>query len=141
MHAMAGGFTTNVDRWFFVKYVKPSTVLIEVGSAPIGTGAPQGDRSKGISLWSNGTVTPSTSNTCLYFWHTARTFKVGDAEFGKKMQAHMEATFIEDKDILEAVQRNRESDTERLPELNLAGDAVTVRFRRLVANLIARENS
>ncbi|MDB5820008.1 MAG: vanillate O-demethylase oxygenase, partial [Rhizobacter sp.] len=48
VHAKAGGFTTHVDRWFNVRFVKPSTVTIDVGSAPVGTGAPEGDRSQGI---------------------------------------------------------------------------------------------
>ncbi|MCA0301711.1 MAG: aromatic ring-hydroxylating dioxygenase subunit alpha [Proteobacteria bacterium] len=139
MHAMAGGFTTNVDRWFNVRFTKPSTVLIDVGSAPVGSGAPQGNRASGISLFSNGTVTPSTPATCLYFWHTARTFKVGDAAFSTSLRAHMEETFIEDKEILEAVQRNRACDAEKLPDLNLAGDAVTVRARRIIAALVEKE--
>jgi vanillate O-demethylase monooxygenase subunit len=139
MHAAAGGFKTNVDRWFNVRFTKPSTVLIDVGSAPVGSGAPQGDRSHGISLFSNGTVTPSTSNTCLYFWHTARTFNVGNDEFSKTMRGHMEATFVEDKTILEAVQRSRECDAENLPQLNLSGDAVTVRARRIISGLIEQE--
>ncbi len=141
MHAAAGGFTTNVDRWFNVCFTKPSTVLIDVGSAPVGSGAPQGDRSRGISLFSNGTVTPSTANTCFYFWHTARTFNVGNAEFSKTLRGHMEATFVEDKTILEAVQRSRDCDTESLPQLNLSGDAVTVRARRIIASLIERERA
>ena len=141
MHAMAGGFTTNVDRWFNVRFTRPSTVLIDVGSAPVGSGAPQGDRSRGISLFSNGTVTPGTRATCLYFWHTARTFKVGDDAFGASLKSHMEATFIEDKQILEAVQRSRDCDTEGLPDLNLAGDAVTIRARRIISSLVEKERA
>jgi vanillate O-demethylase monooxygenase subunit len=141
MHAAAGGFTTNVDRWFNVRFTKPSTVLIDVGSAPIGSGAPQGDRSKGISLFSNGTVTPVTADTCLYFWHTARPFNVGNEDFSNAMRGHMETTFLEDKTILEAVQRSRTSDAEKLPQLNLSGDAVTVRARRIISSLIAQEQA
>lgn len=139
MHARAGGFVTNVDRWFIVRYVKPTTVLIDVGSAPIGTGAPQGDRSKGIGMFSNGTVTPSASNRCLYFWHTARTFGHGDAALSALLQNEMTVTFIEDVDILEATQANRECDQERIEPLNLAGDAVGIAARRIIANLIALE--
>jgi len=140
LHAKAGGFTTNVDRWFNVRFVKPGTVLIDVGSAPIGTGAPEGDRSRGIGLFSNHTVTPATSGTCHYFWHAARDFSLGDAELSENMRQHMVATFIEDKDIVEAVQHNRECDRENLPELNLSGDVVTLRARRIIAGLIQRES-
>jgi vanillate O-demethylase monooxygenase subunit len=124
-----------------VRFTKPSTVLIDVGSAPIGSGALQGDRGKGISLFSNGTVTPVTADACLYFWHTARTFNVGNEDFSNTMRGHMETTFLEDKTILEAVHRSRACDAEKLPQLNLSGDAVTVRARRIISSLIAQEQA
>ncbi len=140
VHAKAGGFTTNVDRWFMVKYVKPSTVLIDVGSAPIGTGAPAGDRSKGISLFSNGTVTPGEGNSCFYFWHTARNFSLGDAGMSDLLKSEMTKTFLEDVEIVEMVQRNVDSDEEDLPQLMIAGDAVALRARRIIASLLASES-
>lgn len=139
MHAKAGGFVTNVDRWFIVRYVKPTTVLIDVGSAPVGSGAPRGDRSKGIGLFSNGTVTPSTASRCFYFWHTARTFGRDDPALSTLMLSEMTTTFAEDVDILEATQANRDRDRERIEPLNLAGDAVALKARRIIANLIAIE--
>jgi phenylpropionate dioxygenase-like ring-hydroxylating dioxygenase large terminal subunit len=139
MHAKAGGFTTNVDRWFIVRYVKPTTVLIDVGSAPVGSGALQGDRSKGIALFSNGTVTPSTFNTCYYFWHTARTFGHADPALSALLHKEMTVTFTEDVDILEAAQVNRECDRERIAPFNVAGDVVGLRARRMIAGLIAAE--
>jgi vanillate O-demethylase monooxygenase subunit len=139
VHAKAGGFTTNVDRWFNVRFVKPTTVLIDVGSAPVGTGAPQGDRSKGIGLYSNGTLTPGAGNTTYYFWHTARNFGLQDAELSRIMQAEMENTFKEDAWIVEAVQEVVDADTYPQPQLNIAGDVVALRARRIIANLIAAE--
>lgn len=140
MHAKAGGFTTNVDRWFTIRYVKPTTVLIDVGSAPIGSGAPEGDRSKGISLFSNGTVTPGAANTCLYFWHLARTFGHGDEALSDLLRDEMHRTFVEDVEILEATQASRDCDEEKVPALNLAGDVVGLRARRIIAALIAAES-
>jgi phenylpropionate dioxygenase-like ring-hydroxylating dioxygenase large terminal subunit len=141
VHAKAGGFTTNVDRWFNVRYVKPSTVLIDVGSAPVGTGAPQGDRSKGISLFSNGTVTPSLGNTCFYFWHTSRNFGLNDSEMSQLFHKEMTNTFLEDVDIVEAVQANVDLDDEHLPQVNIAGDVVALRARRIISALIAAESA
>ena len=139
LHAKAGGFTTNVDRWFIVKYVKPTTVLIDVGSAPIGTGAPQGDRSKGICLYSNGTITPSSGNSCFYFWYTARTFSLNDTEMSDLLHKEMTRTFEEDVDIVEKVQRSVDCDDENLAQLNIAGDVVAVRARRIIAALVSNE--
>ena len=140
IHAKAGGFTTNVDRWFNVRYIKPTTVLIDVGSAPIGTGAPQGDRSKGINLYSNHTVTPSTASTCLYFWHAARGFAIHDVELTKNLKKDFDATFVEDQEIVDLVQRNQEADRDDRPLLNFAADALCVRARRIVAGLVAAES-
>ena len=46
---------------------------------------------------------------------------------------------IEDQDIVEVVQRNQDVDPVGLPFLNLAGDAVCLRARRIIANLVAAE--
>ena len=37
----------NVDRWQIIRFEAPCTIVLDVGVAPAGTGAPQGDRSKG----------------------------------------------------------------------------------------------
>lgn len=140
-HARAGGFKSNVDRWFFSRFVKPGTVLIDVGSAPVGSGAPAGDRSKGINIFSNHTVTPATSTTCHYFWHGARNFGLTDENLSKQIFDDMSATFVEDRDIVEIVQRNQDLDPVNLPFLNLAGDAVCLRARRIIAALVAAETA
>lgn len=138
VHARAGGFTTHVDRWFNVRYVKPATVLIDVGSAPVGTGAPQGDRSKGIGLYSNGTLAPASGNSTWYFWHNARNFAQADESMDAALQQDMERTFAEDAVILEAVQRVIDEDADPR-QLNIAGDVVSLRARRIIAQLIEAE--
>jgi phenylpropionate dioxygenase-like ring-hydroxylating dioxygenase large terminal subunit len=139
VHAKAGGFTTNVDRWFTVRFVPPATVLIDVGSAPIGTGAPQGDRSKGIGLYSNGTLTPSAANSCHYFWHAARDFSLDSDEASTMLHKEMTRTFVEDVEIVEAVQRSLDCDAENLPQLDIAGDAAPLKARCIIDQLIAGE--
>ncbi len=139
LHSKVGGFKTNVDRWSIFKFVKPSTVLIDVGSAPVGTGAPQGDRSKGITMYSNGTVTPSSGNACFYFWHVARNYRLADDQLTETLRAGVTKTFEEDVEIVELVQRSLDCDQERFSQLNLAGDVVTLRARRIIASLIAAE--
>lgn len=141
VHAKAGGFTTNVDRWSSFKYVRPTTVLIDVGSAPVGTGAPQGDRSKGINMFSNGTITPISENSCYYFWHLARNYNVDDDDFTEVLRAEVTKTFVEDVEIVEQVQRSIDCEVKSRPELLIAGDAVCLRARKIIASLIAAETS
>lgn len=68
MFAAAGGFTGNVDRWQLITWRPPSTVVLDIGSADTGTGAPEGDRSRGISMWSTHLITPETETSTHYFW-------------------------------------------------------------------------
>ena len=42
------GSVVRSDRWQIIHFEAPCTVTIDVGVAPAGTGAPQGDRSKGV---------------------------------------------------------------------------------------------
>ena len=54
-------------------------------AAKTGTGAPQGDRSQGISIWSTHLVTPETETTCHYHFGFARNFQLDDAEMSKML--------------------------------------------------------
>ena len=62
LFAKAGGFDGNVDRWQHATWRPPSIVYMDVGAAKTGTGAPQGDRTHGISIWSTHLVTPEIRN-------------------------------------------------------------------------------
>jgi Vanillate O-demethylase oxygenase C-terminal domain len=57
------------------------------------------------------------------------------------MQQEMTNTFLEDVDIVEAVQANVDLDDEHLPQVNIAGDVVALRARRIISALIAAENA
>ena len=74
LFAKAGNFTGNVDRWQFATWHPPSTVYLDVGCAKAGTGAPQGDRSQGISIWSSHLLTPETEHSSHYLFCFARDF-------------------------------------------------------------------
>jgi len=59
-----------VDRWQIIHFEAPGTVNIDVGVAPAGTGAPQGDRSQGVNGYVLNTMTPETATSCHYFWRS-----------------------------------------------------------------------
>ena len=50
----------KVDRWQIIRFEAPCTIAIDVGVAPAGTGAPEGDRSQGV----NGYVLNSSNTWC-----------------------------------------------------------------------------
>ena len=104
LFAKAGNFKGNVDRWQHVTWHPPGVVYLDVGCAKAGTGAPQGDRSQGISIWSSHLITPETEYDQPLHVRLARDFSLDDMEMSKLLYEGSRATFMEDVDILEAVQ-------------------------------------
>ena len=95
-----------VDRWQICHFALPSAVTIEVGVAPVGTGAPEGDRSQGVEGVVVNFMTPESETTCRYYWGMARSFGVGDAGLTERMRQSQAWVFDEDVVVLEAQQRN-----------------------------------
>lgn len=95
-----------VDRWQICHFALPSAVTIEVGVAPAGTGAPEGDRSQGVEGVVVNFMTPESETTCRYYWGMARSFDIGDAGLTERMRQSQAGVFDEDVVVLEAQQRN-----------------------------------
>ena len=138
LFAKAGNFTGTVDRWQFATWHPPSTVYLDVGCAKAGTGAPQGDRSQGISIWSSHLVTPETEHSSHYLFCFARDFGQGDEQMSKMLFEGSKATFMEDVEFLEAVQGNRTGGS--LDGLiHITADAAQLQARRMLTGLIGAE--
>jgi len=140
LFAKAGNFKENVDRWQFVTWHPPGVVYLDVGCAKAGTGAPQGDRSQGISIWSSHLVTPETEHTSHYMFGFARDFGLGDAEMSKLLFEGSRATFLEDVEFLEAVQSNR-ADGSLDGLIHITADAAQLQARRMLTSLIGAEQA
>jgi phenylpropionate dioxygenase-like ring-hydroxylating dioxygenase large terminal subunit len=140
LFAKAGNFTGKVDRWQHVTWHPPGTVYLDVGCATTGTGAPQGDRSQGISIWSSHLITPESEHTSHYMFCFARDFKVDDPEMSKMLYEGSKATFTEDADMLEAVQANRTGGS--LDGLiHITADAAQLQARRMLSSMIGAEQA
>lgn len=136
----AGNFPGNVDRWQWVTWKPPATVYLDVGAAETGTGAPEGDRSKGISIWSNHLITPETEDTTHYMFCYARNFQTDNEELSKILYEGSKATFLEDADILQAVQSNQMGRHGTIDGLvDVAADAAQIQARRRLAKMIQEE--
>lgn len=132
------GFPDKVDRWQFVTWRAPSTVVLDVGCAEAGTGAPEGNRAHGISMWSNHLITPETKTSTHYFWCYARNYALEDAAVTALLREGGYKTFREDAAMIEAQQR--------IIDAGAAGPAVDIRIdeapllaRRILAERIADE--
>lgn len=139
MFAGAGDFPGTVDRWQLITWTAPTHVIIDVGCANAGTGAREGDRDQGITIFSNHTITPETEKSCHYFWHHARNYRLDDAELTTFLASAAGTAFGEDVDILAAQQRSIDSAGPDWQGIDINADAGVLQARRVVDKLLAAE--
>jgi vanillate O-demethylase monooxygenase subunit len=125
------------DRWQICTFSLPANVTIDVGVALAGTGAPQGDRSKGITGIVVNLMTPETETSSWYHWGMARNFRTEDRGLTLRIRDAQATVFAEDTDILESQQENLLRRTDR-KLLDLKIDSGGVFARRVVERKLAR---
>ena len=132
------GFTGNIDRWQISTAAAPGFVWLEVGGADAGTGAPEGDRSKGIERWNLNAVTPETESSSHLFWAECRNFALDDDGVSALLHQQIHDTLMEDTDMLEAQQRliAKMPDADRI---DINADAGPIQARRIVERILAEE--
>ncbi|MEP6876530.1 MAG: aromatic ring-hydroxylating dioxygenase subunit alpha, partial [Burkholderiales bacterium] len=135
----ATGYEGKVDRWQIIKFEAPATINIDVGVAQTGTGAPQGDRSRGVNGYVLNTITPETDTSCLYFWAFARNYCLGEQRLTHELREGVASIFREDELILEA-QQQAIDDHPGYSFYNLNIDAGSMWMRRLIDKMIAAES-
>jgi vanillate O-demethylase monooxygenase subunit len=128
-----------VDRWQIIRFEAPGTVIIDVGVAPAGTGAPEGDRSQGVNGHVLNTMTPETATTCHYFWAFVRNYRLTEQKLTTEIREGVSGIFHEDEIILEAQQRAIDENPDRV-FYNLSIDAGAMWARRMIDRMVAREN-
>ncbi|MDF2638483.1 MAG: Rieske (2Fe-2S) protein [Novosphingobium lindaniclasticum] len=124
-----------VDRWQICQFLKPASVMIDVGVALTGAGASLASHDQGARGMVVDFMTPETENTHHYFWGMARNFNIHDAGLTARMKKQQGGVFAEDKDILEAQQRAIEAN----PDMRLSAyriDEGGVRARQIIARAI-----
>jgi vanillate O-demethylase monooxygenase subunit len=127
-----------VDRWQIINYTAPSTIAIDVGVAKAGTGAPEGDRSQGVTGTVINTMTPETDNTCHYLWAFARDWCLDKQVITTRLREGVSNVFFEDEQMLEAQQRGIEANLD-YDFYNLNIDAGSMWTRRIVQRMIDAE--
>ena len=125
------------DRWQICNFTLPANVMIDVGVARAGTGAPEGNRSQGVTGIVVNLMTPETEASTWYHWGMARNFQTDDRGLTFRIRDGQAAVFAEDTEILESQQENilRRPDRQLL---NLKIDAGGVHARRIIERELAR---
>jgi phenylpropionate dioxygenase-like ring-hydroxylating dioxygenase large terminal subunit len=127
-----------VDRWQIVHFQAPSTIAIDVGVAPTGTGAPEGDRSEGVNGFVLNTMTPETPGSCHYFWAFVRNYRLQDQRITTLIREGVSGVFAEDEVVLAAQQRAIDEHPDK-EFYNLNIDAGAMWARRLIDKMMAAE--
>jgi len=136
----ARGYRGPVDRWQIIRFEAPCTVAIDVGVAPAGSGAPQGDRSQGVNGFVLNTITPETEKTCHYFWAFVRNYMTHEQKLTTDLREGVRRIFGEDERVLEAQQEAIDAHPEH-KFYNLNIDAGSMWSRRLIDKMIAAEST
>ena len=130
----------KVDRWQIIRFEAPSTIAIDVGVSPSGTGAPEGDRSQGVNGYVLNTITPATATSCHYFWAFLRNYRLDEQRLTTELRDGVARIFGEDEVVLEAQQRAIEEHPDHV-FYNLNIDAGAMWARRLIDKMIAAEQA
>lgn len=138
MFDKARKFDGKVDRWQLIKWQVPTTVTLDIGCADADTGAQAGDRSRGITMWSNHIITPETETTTHYHWGFARNYKLDDEGVSEVLSSGGLQTFMEDVVILERQQEALCIVGDR-PVVDINIDNAPMQFRRILEEKIAAE--
>jgi phenylpropionate dioxygenase-like ring-hydroxylating dioxygenase large terminal subunit len=128
----------NVDRWNIYDVVLPGVLLMDSGSAPTGTGAPEGKRVDAAQFFGCQAVTPETASTSHYFFQQSHGFALDDPSVTESLTASVLAGFLEDKEIILAQQRILELNPDA-PMLAMRMDTALASFRSLIEKAIAEE--
>ena len=141
LYAKAGGFDKpgmKVDRWQIIRFEPPSHVTLDVGVAAAGTGAPEGDRSQGITHAVCDAITPETETATHYFWSFPRNYKLNDAWTSDFTRTGVHNTFLEDQAMLEGQQRIIDA-APAAPQVDINADGASIQARRMMDRLLAEE--
>ena len=104
------GFATfegRVDRWHIYHLATKGNVFImDSGSAPAGTGAPEGNRApEAMQFVATQIATPEDERHTHFFWSYAHNFRIDDPAFTRMLSERIEEGFREDKFFIEAQQK------------------------------------
>jgi phenylpropionate dioxygenase-like ring-hydroxylating dioxygenase large terminal subunit len=130
----------NVDRWNIYEVALPGVLLMDSGSAPTGTGAPQGRRDDAAQFFGCQAVTPETERTSHYFFQQSHGFALDDPGVTGRLTESVLEGFMEDKDIILAQQRVLDLNPGP-PMLRMRMDVALEIFRSMLGKAIARERS
>ena len=131
------GFAPVVDQKKIITFKPASNIAIDI---PTRDAVPVAGRNEPMQrrVVILNSITPETERSCHYFWVNARDFDQDNAERSAFFLKTVTQAFNEDKNILEAQQKNIDLDP-KAPTLNVNADWGGVQAVRMMDSLIAAE--
>jgi vanillate O-demethylase monooxygenase subunit len=137
---VAAQYDGHVDRWQQIEFIPPCNYILHVGVAPVGTGAPQGDKSQGIEGCVISINTPETDTTCWQFWTFMRNFQTDQRDMDEKIGKAVHDLLYEDVIILDQQQKNLLS-RKNVRKVDIGHDAGGIQARRLIQRRMEQETA
>ena len=112
---------------------------MDAGSAPTGTGAPEGTRvPEALQFRHTSIQTPETENTSHYWFCQARNFELDNAQMTESIYLSVIEAFEEDRTMIEAQQKIMDQVPERTM-IPIAADSGLNQARWLIDRLVKAE--
>lgn len=129
----------RADCWLTWIYNPPGSITFDVGIAVPGSGAFEGDRSQGITIYNSHGITPETDDTTHHFWTSSRNFRLDDEELTKVLSG-IRNTFLEDVTMVEAQHVSLKA-FPNAKMIDITADAPTIQARRLLKRMQDADNA
>lgn len=139
LHKQVAAFEGPVDRWQIYRWSPPALLRMDAGSAPTGTGAPEGHRvPEAVQFRHTSIQTPETDTTCHYWFCQARNFALDSAAMTEQIFDNVVKAFEEDRTMIEAQQKVISQSPGR-PMIPIAADAGLNQARWLLDRMAKAE--
>jgi vanillate O-demethylase monooxygenase subunit len=134
-----GAFDGLVDRWnVYDFHTRGNLLLMDSGSAPVGTGGKDGGRENAVEFRHISAMTPETETTSHYHFAHARNFGLDVEGLDKTVHETVVFAFHEDMDIINAQQRSINCSA-GVPMLPISADVALLHIRREIEQTIAED--
>jgi vanillate O-demethylase monooxygenase subunit len=133
-YSQAWPFTGRIDRWQEIEF-HVSHIRIWTGAVDAGTTSVEDPHRIGFHMRGFHGVTPETHETCHYFWTIATNPQPGRADVTQLVVDQTEATFMEDKTVIEAQWQNQKR-FGFAPQVAIHVDVGPNRVRRIIDKLV-----
>ncbi len=139
LHKRVAKFEGKVDRWQVYQWSPPALLRMDAGSAPAGTGAPEGQRvAEALQFRHTSIQTPETATTSHYWFCQARNFELDNEKMTQQIFDDVLVAFEEDRRMIEGQQKVLNLVPER-PMIPIAADAGLNQARWLLDRMARAE--